>query len=103
MLKHLHKVRQTYAPPDHYVFDLAPPELKTQACQFMEEMDWPAVNEDTVWIVYSELLGYFCAMEDEALEVVVALSMRVIEEDLPKGFTPEDEQFVEVDPYFEAT
>lgn len=69
----------------------------------MEEMDWPAVNEDTVWIVYSELLGYFCVMEDEALEVAVALSMRVIEEDPPKGFTPEDEQFVEVDPRFKAT
>lgn len=95
--EHLADVRREYAPPDHYVFQLAPPAFDTQARDFMEEMGWPVVNEDSFWEVYSELLGYFIALEDEPLQVMVSLRMEDVP---PKGLSPDDEEYIEVDPRF---
>lgn len=93
----LDEVREAHAPSNHYVFDLVPPEVDAYAREFMEHMGWPEVNRDSFWDIYSELLGYFEALEGEE-NLEVALTERAAEPCPPRGFTPEDHQFVPVLP-----
>lgn len=90
-------IRETYAPSNHYVFDLVPPEFGAYAEEFMERMGRPEVNMDSFWVVYSELLGYFQALEEEE-SIQVALTERAQEPCPPQGFTQADPQFVPILP-----
>ncbi|THH04666.1 hypothetical protein EW146_g10119 [Bondarzewia mesenterica] len=92
---HLSSVRNQFAPPDHFVFDLVPPEFFQLASQFEAEMGNPEVTEDNIWVIYSELVFYFHAVEGQD-DLNVALSARSTEPAPPGGLGVDDDEFMPV-------
>lgn len=53
-------MEKKYAPPDHPVFQLTPPEFNRRAIHFLEHnLDCPVVNMHTFWDIYTSLLNLF--------------------------------------------
>ncbi|KAJ7480783.1 hypothetical protein FB451DRAFT_1030888, partial [Mycena latifolia] len=48
-----------YAPPDHEVFELVPPDFAQLATAFYLELGQPAVTRTNVWNIYMVLLTRF--------------------------------------------
>ncbi|KAJ3764551.1 hypothetical protein FB446DRAFT_57405, partial [Lentinula raphanica] len=56
----LQKMEAKYAPPDHPVFQLTPPEFNQRALYFLEhELHSPDITIHTFWDVYTSLLQLF--------------------------------------------
>ncbi|KAJ7721440.1 hypothetical protein DFH07DRAFT_681133, partial [Mycena maculata] len=52
-------VRALYAPPDHEVFQLVPPDFHAIIAQMYAEIGQPAVTRESCWNIYLQLLGKF--------------------------------------------
>lgn len=57
VLIHIEEVRGRYAPPQHEVFQLVPPEFKAIRDQCYGQIGRPTVSFDSCWDVYWNLLG----------------------------------------------
>ncbi|KAF7288816.1 hypothetical protein HMN09_01363400 [Mycena chlorophos] len=59
--QHIHQVRDIYAPPDHNVFELVPPDFHALAMQFYHEIATPPppVARENVWDIYLAILHRF--------------------------------------------
>ncbi|KAJ3894093.1 hypothetical protein GG344DRAFT_12394, partial [Lentinula edodes] len=56
----LKKMETKYAPPDHAVFQLTPPEFNQRAVYFLRHtLGSPEINMDSFWDVYQNLLNLF--------------------------------------------
>ncbi|KAJ3925361.1 MAG: hypothetical protein NXY57DRAFT_967953 [Lentinula lateritia] len=56
----LQKMETKYAPPDHAVFQLTPPEFNQRAVYFLRHtLGSPEINMDSFWDVYQNLLDLF--------------------------------------------
>ncbi|KAE9401192.1 hypothetical protein BT96DRAFT_1018287 [Gymnopus androsaceus JB14] len=51
--------KKLYAPPDHPVFDLVPPQFNYWITQWYQQIGSPVVTRHNVWNVYEELLHKF--------------------------------------------
>ncbi|KAJ7176192.1 hypothetical protein C8R43DRAFT_942992 [Mycena crocata] len=58
------KVRALYAPKEHEVFQLVPPDFQAIITQMYTEMGQPPVTRNNCWDVYLHLLGRFRALDD---------------------------------------
>ncbi|KXN80762.1 hypothetical protein AN958_07838 [Leucoagaricus sp. SymC.cos] len=58
-LAFLAEVRARYAPPDHPVFQLYPPEFRKLADEFSKELDLPVPGRGNVWQVFQTLQNAF--------------------------------------------
>lgn len=63
------QVRALYAPPDHPVFQLVPPDFAALAAQFYETMGFPVITRATVWDIYDGLLDRFQSWDPEDFDV----------------------------------
>ncbi|KAJ7630220.1 hypothetical protein FB45DRAFT_1150186 [Roridomyces roridus] len=78
-----------FAPPDHEVFLLVPPEFQYWAGVYYDAMGCPEVTHRTFWDIYRELLDYFNQVSDVEVDLQIPLSShnetlrRVDEEDVP--------------------
>jgi hypothetical protein len=72
-----------FAPPDHEVFQLTPPEFHMRASGFYDTLGQPPITRDTFWLVYNQVLDCFKIVDDELLPVVEGLfdTVRRVEED----------------------
>lgn len=53
-------MERKYAPPDHPVFQITPPEFNRRAIQFLEHnLNSPVVTMHTFWDIYTSLLNLF--------------------------------------------
>ncbi|KAK7019500.1 hypothetical protein R3P38DRAFT_2973640 [Favolaschia claudopus] len=68
------KMEAEFAPPDHEVFQLVPPEFDHWANIYYAEMGQPEVTHDTFWNVYCQLLSYFNRVPDIEAELHIPLS-----------------------------
>lgn len=60
--KLLRAIESKYAPPDHVVFQLTPPEFNRRATHFLEhKLGSPIVTMNSFWDIYSQLLHLFQA------------------------------------------
>ncbi|KAJ7775966.1 hypothetical protein DFH07DRAFT_766906 [Mycena maculata] len=53
-----------YAPPDHEVFQLVPPDFHAIITQMYAEIGQPAVTRESCWNIYLQLLGKFCILDN---------------------------------------
>ncbi|CAK5265456.1 unnamed protein product [Mycena citricolor] len=53
----IEKVRQMYAPPDHDVFLLVPPDFEIAILDIYAKLNSPIVDRDSCWDVYLQLLN----------------------------------------------
>jgi hypothetical protein len=60
-----------FAPRNHEVFQLTPPEFHTRASGFYNSLSRPPVTFDTFWSVYHQLLECFRKADDDALMPVI--------------------------------
>ncbi|KAF8073679.1 hypothetical protein FPV67DRAFT_1410551 [Lyophyllum atratum] len=63
------EVEKIYAPPDHPVFQLTPPEFDFHANQFYSALGRPPVTFDTFWDVYDALKAQFIAVASQEADV----------------------------------
>ncbi|EGO29143.1 hypothetical protein SERLADRAFT_405248 [Serpula lacrymans var. lacrymans S7.9] len=70
-LPSLDKVRNTYAPPDHPVFELVPPAFAQQASAFISSIGSPIVTQDNAWDVYLNLLAHLTEIQNNELQQAV--------------------------------
>lgn len=72
-----------FAPPDHEVFQLTPPEFHLHASSFYDTLGQPPITCDTFWAVYRQVLDCFKMADDALLPVVEGLfeTVRRVEED----------------------
>lgn len=61
------EVQNDYAPPDHPVFLLVPPELDARAEFLYRKLGCPPVDSGTFWDVYQKLLGSFHLEDEESI------------------------------------
>ncbi|KAJ7106244.1 hypothetical protein C8R44DRAFT_745316 [Mycena epipterygia] len=66
--KAIDQVRSLYAPTDHEVFQLVPPDFQTIIAEMYINIGEPPVTRETCWNVYLQLLAGFRAL-DEAHQV----------------------------------
>ncbi|KAJ7765932.1 hypothetical protein DFH07DRAFT_1014518 [Mycena maculata] len=57
-------VRALYAPPDHEVFQLVPPDFHAIITQMYAEIGQPAVTRESCWNIYLQLLGKFRILDN---------------------------------------
>ncbi|CAK5263853.1 unnamed protein product [Mycena citricolor] len=62
--QHIDAVRQEYASPDHDIFNLVPPDFDALISGFYQEIGKPAVNRETCWEIYHQLLDRFEHLEE---------------------------------------
>jgi hypothetical protein len=60
-----------FAPPDHEVFQLTPPEFHLRTSSFYDALGRPPITRDSFWAVYHQVLDCFKTTIDEALLPVV--------------------------------
>ncbi|KAJ7077337.1 hypothetical protein C8R44DRAFT_836761 [Mycena epipterygia] len=82
----LNELEAQFAPPDHEVFQLTPPEFDHWANTYYSQMGKPVVMHDTFWDIYRELLAYFTQVPDIEGDLQIPLSshnetMRRIDEE----------------------
>ncbi|KAJ7744298.1 hypothetical protein DFH07DRAFT_869843 [Mycena maculata] len=53
-----------YAPLDHEVFQLVPPDFHAIIIQMYAEIGQPAVTQESCWNIYLQLLGKFCILDN---------------------------------------
>ncbi|KAF9056938.1 hypothetical protein BDP27DRAFT_1152244, partial [Rhodocollybia butyracea] len=56
---YIKEAEQLYAPPDHPVFELVPPEFNHWITQYYHQIGSPQVNHHTLWEIYECLLEKF--------------------------------------------
>ncbi|EGO27331.1 hypothetical protein SERLADRAFT_435108 [Serpula lacrymans var. lacrymans S7.9] len=70
---YLEQVQETYAPPDHGVFNLVPPEFAIYAEEFMSSIGDPTVTNNNVWEIYNNLLEHLSTLLDNGdLQSIIA-------------------------------
>lgn len=77
--EYIDEARAQYAPPDHPVFQLVPPEFEQRAVDYFGDEGMPKVNRDNAWAIYLGLLAFLRTAEDWD---VLSLSRRMEEEEL---------------------
>jgi len=60
-----------FAPRNHEVFQLTPPEFHTRASDFYNSLSRPPITFDTFWPIYHQLLECFTKADSEALLPVI--------------------------------
>ncbi|CAK5283374.1 unnamed protein product [Mycena citricolor] len=60
----VHKVRAMYAPPDHKIFHLVPPEFHDMISGIYKSIGEPSVNRESCWDVYLQLLSEFRTLDE---------------------------------------
>ncbi|KAK7436254.1 hypothetical protein VKT23_019218 [Stygiomarasmius scandens] len=56
---YIKEAEQLYAPPDHPVFDLVPPEFAHWASMYYTQIGQPSITRNNVWNIYEQLLEKF--------------------------------------------
>jgi hypothetical protein len=85
----LDQMEAQFAPPDHEVFQLTPPEFHHWANVYYDEMNRPLVTHDSFWDVYRGLLDHFRQGPDAEADLGIPLSShmetsrRIQEEEIP--------------------
>ncbi|KAJ7769107.1 hypothetical protein DFH07DRAFT_866763 [Mycena maculata] len=85
----LDEMEARFAPPDHEVFQLVPPEFDHWANIYYDSMERPVVQHKTFWDIYRQLLAYFTQVPDVEVDLQIPLSShkettrRIDEEEVP--------------------
>ncbi|KAJ6558992.1 hypothetical protein B0H10DRAFT_1846232, partial [Mycena sp. CBHHK59/15] len=58
-------VRNLYAPPEHEVFQLVPPDFASVAAEFYSQLGQPAITRTDVWDIYMALLTKFEDLDNQ--------------------------------------
>ncbi|KAJ7079727.1 hypothetical protein B0H15DRAFT_787815 [Mycena belliarum] len=100
----LDEVEAEFAPANHEVFQLTPPEFDRWANTYYTQMGKPLVTYDTFWDVYRELLAYFMRVPNVEQDLHIPLSLhaeterRINEEELPLMLGQQPLRMVEMPP-----
>ncbi|KAJ7763607.1 hypothetical protein DFH07DRAFT_867353 [Mycena maculata] len=70
----LDEMEARFAPPDHEVFQLVPPEFDHWANIYYDAMERPVVQHETFWDIYCQLLAYFTQVPDVEVDLQIPLS-----------------------------
>jgi hypothetical protein len=85
----LDQMEAQFAPPDHEVFQLTPPEFDHWANIYYERMGKPVITRDSFWNVHCDLLNHFRQGPDVEADLHIPLSSymetthRIEEEEIP--------------------
>ncbi|KAF8198902.1 hypothetical protein K438DRAFT_1966869 [Mycena galopus ATCC 62051] len=85
----LDEMEAQFAPSDHEVFQLTPPEFDHWANVYYEQMNTPLVTHESFWDVYRQLLEHFTQGPDAEVDLGIPLSShmetirRIEEEEIP--------------------
>lgn len=100
----LDELEAQFAPANHEVFQLTPPEFDRWASTYYTQMGKPLVTHDTFWDVYRGLLAHFMQVPDVEQDLHIPLSLhgeterRINEEELPLMIGQQPLRMVEMHP-----